>query len=109
MATRALITLSLLALLSGCSAARPPAAAALSQQQAHILAERLATAAYGRFFGDAAFQHSRPPQLVSGQWSWLWRRGSGQGDIEIGVTFAQDGSSPVVDYQCLGSAVYIPR
>src|SRR5437899_3036776 len=91
----------LLRLLFGCCTSAKHEVRALSQGQAHVLAERLATGKYGDMFGEAAFRNSRPPQLVSGQWVWHWQRGSGLSDIEIRVTFDRDGSSSLVDYQCM--------
>lgn len=96
-------------MLAGCSTT-PTATKApvvLSQQQAHILAERLAIERHGGEIGEAGIRKSSPPRLIDGEWFWRCRRGSGQGDMEVTVTFAPDGSSPVVGYEFYGSEVYI--
>ena len=99
----------LMMLLLGCSSTRKSSQTILTQQQAHTLAEQLAVARYGDLFGAAAFRNTQPPHLDSSGWRWRWRRGSEQSDIEILVSFAPDGGSPLVDYQVIGSGVYVPR
>jgi len=97
------------ALLSGCSTTpqQTKAPTVLTQQQAHFLAEKLATGKYGWVIGESGIIHSSPPRLRNGEWFWRWRRGSGGGDMEITVTFAPDGSSPDVRYEYYSGAVYI--
>ena len=111
MTIRPSLVLLFAVLLSGCSttptATKKPVV--LSQQQAHFLAEKLASAKYGWAIGETGIRHSSPPRLNAGEWFWRWRRGSGQGDMEITVTFAPDGSSPVVDYEYYTGEVYIRR
>lgn len=99
----------LMALVAGCSTPQPQtkAAAVLTEQQAHSLAEKLATAKLWWLIGEAGISRSTPPRLANGEWFWRWRQGRGSGDMEVTVTFAADGSSPVVDHQFYGSAVYI--
>lgn len=103
----------LAALLAGCSTAPTPtqtnAPGVLSQAQAHFLAEKLAVARYDWFFRDRGIERSSPPRLVDGEWRWRLRRGSGGGDMVITVTFAPDGTSPVVDYEYENGSVYIRR
>jgi hypothetical protein len=98
-----------LMLTAGCSTTAPPtkAPAVLTQQQAHRLAEELAVAHYGWIIGAAGIERSNPPSLHAGEWLWRWRQGRGKGDREITVSFAPDGSSPVVDYQFVSGEVYI--
>jgi hypothetical protein len=80
----------------------------LDSKEAHLLAKRLA-ASYYDSFTDAELHRSAPPQFRSGQWVWVCRKGSGQSDVEATVTFAENGSSPQFDWQCLTSEVYVPK
>ncbi len=109
MTLRPLLALVFTALITGCSTPQPQTkrAAVLTEQQAHFLAEKLATAKLRWLIGEAGISRSSPPRLANGEWFWRWRRGSGSGDMEVTATFAADGSSPAVDYQFYGSAVYI--
>jgi len=92
-----------------CSSVQKPTKTVLTRQQAHNLAEQLAVARYGDLFEEPAFRNTQPPVLDSIGWRWRWRRGSGVSDIEILVSFAPDGGSPLVLYQVLGSGEYVPR
>jgi hypothetical protein len=109
MTIRLLLALLLIALISSGCSTKPRALASLNQPEAHALAEKLAFEKYGWVFGDVAPKGTPPPKLVSGHWVWVWRRGSGHGDIEIKVSFAPDGSSPNVDCEFSESGEYIPR
>ncbi len=81
----------------------------LNSRQAHVLARKLAAFHFGHLVGDSAVERSAPPQLISGHWVWAWRRGSGRGDVEAKVSFAQDGSLPRVDWQYFTSETKVPR
>lgn len=109
MKLRPILAIILMALVTGCSTSQPQikAAAVLTEQQAHSLAEKLATAKLAWLIGEAGISRSSPPRFANGEWFWRWSQGRGSGDMEVTVTFAADGSSPVVDHQFYGSAVYI--
>ncbi len=107
-----ILLISLIIMGTGCTPTRQLAkrqsSPVLSQQQAYALARRLAAEKYGVMFGDAAFQNSSPPVLISGRWTWFCSRGSGHCDIVVRVIFDPDGGLPIVEYQCLSSAMPSP-
>ncbi len=104
---RTFSTLLLLAALVGCSRARAPAP--LSQHDAQILAEKIASAKYRSILGAEPLHNTAPPKLVGDRWVWVCLRGVAMGDAEVTVSFDRDGSSPKVDCQVLSSAVHDRR
>ena len=105
---KSLLAVLLVFLLVGCSSTRKPAQSVLNQQEAHVLAVKLAATKFRGVISESAFENSQPPRLDSDGWAWHWRVAQGESDIEILVSFAPDGSSPSVDYLSLVSAVHVP-
>ena len=111
MTSTALLAFLILAGLSACSTVYPSAPshpasdrsvaavpARLTQDEAHALAKRIATTKFGAGLSVDAFDRSAPPHLSAGRWRWHSRRGNGDGDIEMKVSFAEDGSDEPADW-----------
>lgn len=79
----------------------------LNAAEAHRLARKLARTQFDVFIDRE--KRSAPPRLISGRWVWIYRQGSGRGDVEVQVAFAPDGSSPEVVWQFFSSETYVPR
>ena len=88
--------------LAGCSGGKPHHTA-LNPQRASELALRLANEKAQAAYKIQPFLAGPSAQLVQGRWVWNERRGLGFTDIEAIVTFAPDGSKPIVSVVLLDS------
>jgi hypothetical protein len=73
----------------------------LSAAEAKLLARRLIAARFDVDVQGPGFRLPQAPSFITGRWTWIWRRSSGMGDIELKVSFDADGASPEVQWQYL--------
>ncbi len=81
--------------LIGCSGGKPRGTA-LNAQQANSLALRLANEKAQAVLNIEPFRPDPSAQVLQGRWVWNERRGLGFTDVEAIVSFAPDGSDPIV-------------
>ena len=90
-------------LVVGCSTTTTPRDAALTANQARILARRLANEEARALYGFQPFWNGAPASFVQGRWVWRDRRACAFGDMEATVSLAPDGSARLVDVILLDS------
>ncbi len=108
MAKRPWFLIALAVALVGCSSGKPHHPS-LNPQRASELALRLANEKAQAVYNVQPFLAGPSAQLVQGRWVWNERRGLGFSDIEAIVTFAPDGSEPIVSVVLLDSRLGMPR
>jgi hypothetical protein len=89
---KTLIAIPLALLLVGCSSTSPPPVAALSPDQAKVLAQHIANEQAQTLYGQRPFSNGAPARIHDGGWIWRDRRACGSGDMEATVILAADGS-----------------
>ena len=86
-------------LIAGCGSLQPKAS--LTAEQARTVATHLANARADALYHCQPFQDGQPARFMQGRWVWTENQGLGQGDIEVMVELAADGSTNSVKVEFL--------
>jgi len=89
-------------MVTGCSPSTQETDA-LTAEQAQATALELANLKAQELYGRQPFGNGQPAHLEQWRWVWTARQGYGQGDIEVTVELALDGSTNKVDLKLLHS------